>query len=234
VSEIRQQLLETVIALREEAGKNLDRDAVPVYLFLAERFKASKDVRSDHVFQFVFRSFYRLDSGGLSDAFKGAYFELLQKYRHGPLPDLRQLCEVLRQFPTKKGGNSLQFSFATKLLATLDPEQPIYDSLVASLFGYKRPDHLKDFSKRLEKLCSFYKSLSETSRWLAQRTEFCVVRAAFSEHEQWDELPPMKQIDFILWATGKAVSKQATTESPPTPYRSRLSESGWRGSATLG
>ena len=117
-----------------------------------------------------------------------------------------------QQFVTKKEKKSLQFSFATKLLATLDQEQPLYDSSVASLFGFRRPDHLKDFSKRLERLLGFYEQLSVTSRWLAQQRQLDAVNAAFAKrHQGWDKVPLPKQIDFILWATGKAAKKAEAT-----------------------
>jgi hypothetical protein len=201
----QRQVLDKVLRLREQAAGALDRHAVPVWLFLNDHLNRTPDIRSDYLFQFLFRSFYRLDNAGLSDDFKAAYFELLQKHRGGPLPALRDLCERLALHDTKKGKRSLQFSFATKLLATIDPQQPLYDSFVASLFGFRRPDHLKDPSKRLDRLLDFYYLLRETSRWLPDQAGFIEVKAAFANrHEGWGDVPPTKQVDLILWATGKA------------------------------
>ena len=199
------EVLDTLLKFRDEAVSALDRAAVPVYIFITERFAAANDISVDHVFQFVFRSYYRLDNARLGDAFKMAYFELLQQHRGGPRPDLHQLCEALARHETKRRKPSLQFSFATKLLATIDPGQPIYDSYVASVFGFNPPYHVKDFSKRLDKFLAFYELLSVTCRWLTVQTKFASVNAAFADaNKQWAEVPPMKQVDFILWATGKA------------------------------
>jgi hypothetical protein len=190
-------VLERVLRHRNEAVAALDRHAVPVWLFLAERFRSTADVRSDHFFQFLFRSYYRLDNAGLTETFKAAYFRLLQEHRGGPRPVpnplqlLRRFCNVLARYGTRKGKNALHFSFATKLLATLDPEQPVYDSFVASVCRFRRPDHLKDRSERLDRLLRFYESLSEACRWLGGQPEFGAVSQAFANrHQGWRDVPP--------------------------------------------
>jgi hypothetical protein len=198
----QREVLDRVLNLRKRAVAALSRDAVPVYLFLAERFKSTSDIRSDCVFQFLFRSFYRLDNAGLTDEFKAAYFDHLQRHRRGPIPVpnplrlLRHLCERFAAYETKKGKKALQFSFATKLLATIDPQQPVYDPFVASLFGFKRPDHVKDRSRRLERLLQFYELLIQTSQLLREQEWFGTVSAAFARYYPgWHNVPPTKQVD---------------------------------------
>jgi hypothetical protein len=182
---------------------------VPVYLFLAERFRSTPDITGDLVFQFLFRSFYRLDNAGLTPEFKDAYFQLLQKHRTGRSPDPGEVCQELSRLKTRKKLKSLQFSFATKLVATIDPELPIYDSFVASLFGFRPPYYQRDPRKRLELLRDFYKRLTETCRWLSGQPELRAINEAFARQEQeWGKLPSLKQLDFILWAAGKAAASK--------------------------
>ena len=74
---------------------------------------------------------------------------------------------------------------------------------------FNPPYHVKDFSKRLDKFLGFYELLSLTGRWLIGQARFASVNAAFGEaHERWGEVPPMKQVDFILWATGKVIQQK--------------------------
>jgi hypothetical protein len=145
----------------------------------------------------------------LSDEFKDEYFRLLQSHRPpGSCPDLAELCQTLKRYLTKKEKESLQFSFATKLLATLDQELPIYDSLVASVFDFRAPYYEKVFEKRLDKFLKFYDVLSQTSRWLAQQKQLNAVNAAFAKrHQGWEKVPLPKRVDLILWATGKAIKE---------------------------
>lgn len=203
------KVLDRLLEFRDEAISALDREAVPVYLFITKRFAAAKNVSADPVFQFVFRSYYRLDNAGLGDAFKVAYFELLRQHRSGARPDLRHLCEALAQHETKRRKQSLQFSFATKLLATVDPTQPIYDSYVAAVFDFNPASHVKEFAKRLNKLLTFYDLLSVTCRWFVAQPKFAEVNVAFARaNKLWSKLPRMKQVDFVLWATGKAMGNR--------------------------
>ena len=84
---------------------------------------------------------------------------------------------------------------------------------MASVFDFKPPNQVRDFSKRLERFLGFYELLTVTSRWLAGQAKFATVNSAFAKaHKQWDKVPLMKQIDFILWATGKA-KKRETQDS---------------------
>jgi hypothetical protein len=150
------EVLDKLLNHRDGAVSALDRQAVAVYLFITERFTSTSDISTDQVFQFIFRSYYRLDGAGLGDEFKIAYFQLLQRHRADPHPDLRRLCEAFGEHETIRRTQSLQFSFATKLLATIDPAQPIYDSYVAKVFDFNPPYHVQDFSDRLERFMTFY------------------------------------------------------------------------------
>lgn len=131
----RAEVLDILLDHREEAVANFEPTAIPVYSFLASRFRSSSDLSSDYLFQFVYRSYYRLDTAGLGNNFKTEYFRILQEAKPPkPAPNLRQLCKALAEFGTIRHKSSLQFSFATKLLATVDSTQPVYDSYVASVF----------------------------------------------------------------------------------------------------
>jgi hypothetical protein len=57
------------------------KESIAVYNFLQTRFQQKEDVTKDLLFQFVFRSFYRLDNAGLGAQFKTRYFELMEEFR---------------------------------------------------------------------------------------------------------------------------------------------------------
>jgi hypothetical protein len=58
---------------RDQVIENLDPESIDVYVFLSRRF-SEVDISKDRLFRFVFRSFYRMDSAGLTDEFKTEYF----------------------------------------------------------------------------------------------------------------------------------------------------------------
>lgn len=204
----RWAVLRTLTKYREGAVGFLNDEPIDVYLFLRERFDSPCDVRRDYVFQFLFRSYYRIDNAGLSDAFKTAYFDLLEMKRGSANIDLKEICAKLSHYETKQRKQSLQFSFATKLAATVNVDLPIYDSLVAAVFEFNHPYHIKDFDERLRRLIEFYGTLRETVSWLAdQEGYFEISRAVAKKVTNWSRVPKIKQVDFVLWATGRAIKQ---------------------------
>ena len=47
-----------------EAINKLSTESFDVYGFINDEFKNTEDITKNHLFQFVFRSFYRLDNAG--------------------------------------------------------------------------------------------------------------------------------------------------------------------------
>lgn len=147
---------ETLVRIRHAHLLGLD-ESIRVYEWL----EAHKHDPKNPVFQFVFRSYYRIDNAGLTDAWKLRYFEFLNEGER----NLTTILEGLYHFPTKKNLKSLQFSFATKLLHTLDTSQPIYDSKVAKLLGLPVKKG-KDFANNVQTCVAAYDDLRAAQRQL--------------------------------------------------------------------
>lgn len=147
-------------------------------------------------FQREYKIFYRLNTAGLSDEQKQRYFELLSN----KVDRLETILDELYKMPTRKNLHSIQFSFATKLLHTLDADQPIYDSNVGKMFNLKVAGSNKEqkIRSRLEIynfLKNAYRSLLSDSRIMSLISEF---REEFGYDE--DDMSDTKVLDFIIWA----------------------------------
>ncbi|PRA28002.1 hypothetical protein [Pseudomonas poae] len=188
----------------------LSAESIAVYQFLSDRF-AVEDPAQDWLFQFVYRSFYRLDSAGLSADFKERYFELMSIAKSAGTVDLREIARELGDFPNLKGQSSLQFSFATKMAATVCPHKPIYDTEVASIFGFQRPPPHKPFEVRLEMYLLFYSGLQKLYDQIIEEGAFKQVRAQFRSKFRNTEgyVSDHKALDFIFWAAGRYKRRQA-------------------------
>jgi len=119
-------IIKEICELQDAIFLNITLESVDVYLFLKDEYKKG-NIKDNTVFQFVFRSYYRLDNAGLTDEFKKRYFELLADKQ----TDLKTILWDLYEFPTRRNLKAVQFSFATKLLHTLDNNKPIFDAEVA-------------------------------------------------------------------------------------------------------
>ena len=62
-------LIEFIENNSTEIIENIDFESIEVYNFLKSQFEMS-NVTENYLFQFVFRSFYRLDNAGLTPKFK--------------------------------------------------------------------------------------------------------------------------------------------------------------------
>lgn len=183
---------ETLARLRDAGLIDLE-ESIRVYEWL----EAHKEEPEYPVFQFVFRSYYRIDNAGLTSEWKARYFKFLgQKER-----SLKTILEGLYHIPTKKKVKSLQFSFATKLLHTLDTSQPIYDAQVAAILGLPVKKG-KDLAVNVNTCIAVYESLRESVRQLLL-DEGIKNRIAALKATHNSNISDEKALDFLLWSVGK-------------------------------
>lgn len=160
------------------------------------------------LFQFVFRSFYRIDNAGLTDEFKQKYFKLLEDTRDCE-PDIKDLCAQLYDIENRKGSKSLQYSFITKLANTVNPELPLYDKEVAKMYGYRSPISHKPLDQRIENLLSFYNHLTKDYTEILNN---CLLETTLNAFDQkfpsyQSMLINNKKLDFVIWSAGKLSGK---------------------------
>jgi hypothetical protein len=112
----------------------IDREkGVPEYESLVSRIAQAQNPE----YQDEYKNFWAMKTAQLGGKFDQAYFTALNPTK--PIPAVRNLCEMLYQFPRLRGDQALQFSFATKLRHMLNRELPIYDNRVASFYLFQPP-----------------------------------------------------------------------------------------------
>jgi len=205
--EIMESVINYINTNADQIVDNIDQESIDVYIFLKSEFKKS-DVTMNPLFQFVFRSFYRLDNAGLTPEFKDEYFKILQSVRSEVSIDILEIVEKLYSFPNRKGQNSLQFSFVTKMINMIDDSVPIYDSEVAKVFNFRPPYHSKGFGKRLELFIEFHQFLKKNYISILENKK---LNPAFEKMKKKfkniGKLPKTKMLDFLIWSAGKVKSK---------------------------
>lgn len=186
--------------------ENLNHESIDVYIFLTDEFKKG-DILKNYVFRFVYRSFYRLDNAGLTDDFKDKYFEYLEDHRENRDIQIEAIARELFKLPNRKGQNSLQFSFVTKLANTINHEFPIYDLEIAKMYSFKAPYTNKPFDVRLSEYMKFYNLLTESYKnILAKNTLEKVFDEFHIKFKNNGAIPDIKILDFIMWSAGKLKS----------------------------
>lgn len=173
---------------------------IGTYLNLMRRFNQG-DISHDPVFHLDYRRYWRLNAARLSESFCSAYFDLMESLRGQENVEIEVVARRLYQVPTHKNGRqSLQFSFASKLIHTLDSHRPIYDSLIADFFFFRPPDPNKELDFRLRSFSTFYSFLChEFKRILEQGLlEPSISRFRHIQGVE-DAYTDEKIIDILIW-----------------------------------
>ena len=175
--------LDSSIANLERRRKDLDS-----YSFIINTFRCT-DVSIDESFQRKFTYFYRVRR---NVTWRQAYYCLFEDNKENGIVTFES---ILRAIFERTG--RIEASFASKMLSTLKPEMPIWDSIVLSKLGLK-PCQSQDKEKRLSKtveiyndIVTWYDAFNRSSE--AQRFVESFDRA-FPEFRYFSK---MKKIDFM-------------------------------------
>ena len=192
--------------------RGVERESLDVYLFISDQFRKGS-ITQNHLFQFVYRSFYRLDNAGLTPQFKAEYFKIMEEFRNANYLDLATLSKQLYEIPNRKNLKTLQFSFVTKLANTICADYPIYDSEVAKVFSFRPPvsDGKKAMDYRLAILLKFYNELRNYYHDLFNGDSCASIFACYKEiYPDYDfsRIPRLKLLDFFFWSAGKINGKE--------------------------
>lgn len=146
------------------------------------------DVSTDAEFQKFFNGFYHMWQRPAS--FYASYYAYLEQNKHNKELTFEDIVTYLYQET-----GSIYASFSSKLLATVNPNMPIWDKFVLQNLGLRTPyyyekDRLQKTVQLYHSICDWYKS-GEAAEKLAE------FDAIFPDADISD----VKKIDFILWAT---------------------------------
>ena len=197
------EIIEYLSKNAERIVGNIDQESVDVYLFLKDQFNSS-NVSENYLFQFVYRSFYRLDNAGLTSEFKTKYFDIFEQNRNSSKIEIKEIVSTLYKYPNLKKQNSLQFSFATKMVNMISDLTPIYDSEVARIFKFKNPSYSKCFDERLDILVDNLNTLKDSYRNIEESGKLTEILNIFeSKKQNISLLSNTKKLDFLIWSAGK-------------------------------
>lgn len=147
------------------------------------------DVSLDERFQKTYENFYTL--GRYSKEFRRDYFAYMERCKE-TVPSFEEALSYFLKYGT------LEVSFSSKLVHTLDPEQPIWDKNVTDRhFGYKIPAYgTKDREKKILNRYKRYKR--DFLNYVASDDGKAVIRA-FDEAFPKTGFTDLKKVDFVLW-----------------------------------
>lgn len=165
------------------------------YLAIQSHFKALTDGPLGENAEFMkrFNGFYRVSR--MSPQWYDAFYKVFDNSRKST-PSFFELLTSLYAVT-----NRCEASFASKLLATLDPTMPVIDSIVLSILKTKIPR--LPTPNRLEKVSLLHQEIGRCYReFLGSKQGESLVSQFKSVYSIESKLlSEVKMLDFILWQT---------------------------------
>ncbi|MGF7002545.1 formate dehydrogenase maturation protein FdhE [Lachnospiraceae bacterium PFB1-21] len=164
------------------------------YLKIMEMVKnPSVNLADDEDFKKTFNYFYRVRR---NETWRIKYYDYFEEHKNESAITFENILRYLNKIDEKT-----EISFASKMLASINNEMPIWDQFVVKYFNIKMntlegDNHLEQAVRKYNKLCDIYNSLIKSS--IAKKYETIFDNITSSKYHS---ISLVKKIDFLIWAT---------------------------------
>ena len=149
-----------------------------------------KDVSSDTAFQHAFNAFYRVRRNA---EWRGCYYRLFERAKQHHF----SFADVIGSLYVETG--NVEASFSSKLIATIDPEKPIWDQYVLQNLGLE----LKGKNPR-ERISNAVEIYHRIENWYAEYLKTDEAQENIAEFDRhlpsYAWITDVKKIDYLLWS----------------------------------
>jgi hypothetical protein len=149
------------------------------------------DISKDLSFQKEFRSLYKFMF--LNDNFINDYFSFFQEHKNSS-PDF---IDTLKYFHEKH--DKFFYSYVSKMLATIDPNLPVWDTPVCFMLKFKNPDSELSIKRKIIKAKETYELLTRWYNYFIPSEEGSKWIMFFDEVYPNSNITSAKKIDLIIW-----------------------------------
>lgn len=191
-------LMTDLLANRDTLLAGLEEDWLADYDWLQERLQET-NVAEDSDYQRRFGTFFVFR--GVTESWRASYFRILEREK-GKSSVI--FCEVLMELPVVN--NRVEFSFTSKLVATVNPYMPVYDRFVAICLAAYGLDLGVDGDRdeRLRQVILNYVRLVEATGALVRDNRFQILEESFDEaFPRFQHFTAIKKLDLFLWQRGQ-------------------------------
>lgn len=168
------------------------------YYWLQDNLR-SRNVSVDAEYQRKFSGYYKMRF--VSPQYRNCFFSLFETIKNDTKISFKDIAMQLFQVDGKH-----EFSFISKMLHTIDPKRPIYDSQVDQALHIHRT-YQSDIAFKIYQDEKILNQISMTYRCLEISAEMADPFIAFDQIIPNRSMTIEKKIDFLLWALG-GIEKQ--------------------------
>lgn len=168
------------------------------YYWLQDNLRL-KNVADDIEYRRTFAGYYRMRF--VSQQYRDSFFSLFEAIKNDTELSFVDIARQLFQVDGKH-----EFSFISKMLHTIDPNRPIYDSQVDQALQVHRT-YQPNIELKIHQDEEILKQISSMYRSLETSAEMAEPLAAFDRIIPNRSMSTAKKLDFLLWALG-GIEKQ--------------------------
>jgi hypothetical protein len=178
-----------IVLTEDQVDKALPRiaEGLSKYCWIQNNFEQCNVCRHRD-FQTRFDDFYKVRRNA---SWRNHYYELMEAAKAKGIT----FSQALRTLRERTG--RIEASFASKLVATLDPNKPVVDKFVLGNFSLRLPYHSTD--NRESKTIQVYNQLCRKYEELMACPIARMIYAMFAQMYPWANITDLKKVDFVLW-----------------------------------
>lgn len=158
------------------------------YLYIMERFHKT-DLSKDLEFQKRFNGFYRIRQR--KPEFYNEYYNFMEKHKDKEVSFDLALKHFYNAF------ERVEASFSSKLVATINPNLPVWDEFILKNLELKKPAY--GTNNRINKTIELYNSIIKWYEDFLQTDDSRRMIQLFDERYKDVDITDIKKIDLILW-----------------------------------
>ena len=146
------------------------------------------NVEKNDEFQRRFNDFYKVRR---DENWRAIYYKLMETAKAEGIT----FPVALRSLTTQTG--RIEASFASKLVATLNPDCPVIDKFILGNFDLRLPYHYS--SDRENKTISIYNQLCSKITNVMNSNHGEMICSKFQKRYPWADITDTKKIDLVFW-----------------------------------
>jgi hypothetical protein len=160
------------------------------YLWLQGKIAGQNAFHQDTEFRRKYNHFYRMRRG---TAWQDAFYGLMERAKREQL-QFHVVLDLLHQ-----ATNRYEASFASKLIATINPSMPVIDSIVLKNLGLRLP--YSTSTNRAEQICKLHQKLTDLFGTFLSTEDSKYLVEQFKTKYPEVNITEVKMLDLVLWQT---------------------------------
>ena len=183
--------MQAVIArLKDEEARMYDYD------YLQQSLQMT-NVAEEFVYQSKFKSFYRIRR---DDAWCSIFFSILEREKCNENVEFSEILQEIYHEARHGGRRQIEGAFASRLVATINPQLPVWDKHVLYNLGLKAPYPSMPANHKMETVIEIYSVIQMLTSRIVESEDFGEWSILFGrELPQFTHFTDVKKLDLFLW-----------------------------------